>query len=263
VGENYLSFIHLLPENPKFLMKYSYTSVSEIGLKRIDNEDSVCVTKTQDGLLIIVCDGLGGNNAGDIASELTLRKITEYFNESAESDILVKIKNAIEHANMAVLKAASKNFDHKGMATTVEVLFLKDNDAFWGHVGDSRIYIFRNNKLKQLTKDHSLIQKLVDDGHLTFKQAENHPNKNIIMRALGDAPDIEVDISKLRLNPQEDVCFFICTDGVTTVIKDPELELILSNTGPSLQNTAKKISYLVTERGAPDNFTFVLLKNQE
>ena len=111
-----------------------------------------------------------------------------------------------------------------GMATTVEVLFLNEDTAYWGHIGDSRIYNLKNNQLKQMTKDHSLVQKLVDEGYLTLREAEHHPNKNIIMRALGDNPLIEIDLSKQKLNPKDEHKFFICTDGVTAVVPDSELQ---------------------------------------
>jgi len=141
------------------------------------------------------------------------------------------------------------------MATTIEVLFLKDNNAYWGHVGDSRIYFLRNGNLKQLTKDHSLVQKLVDEGYLTIKEAENHPNKNIIMRALGDNNNVEIDLSKIKLNSSDDFLFFMCTDGVTGVMNDNELEKIFSNYNKINDTLTKQI----IQRGAPDNFSFVII----
>jgi len=238
-------------------MQYKYTSLSEIGLKRLDNEDSFGVYELDEGLLAVVCDGLGGNKAGEVASQLTVDTIKEVFTRLNDIDYLERIKLAISEANHLVLEKASKEASLNGMATTVEVLFLNEDTAYWGHIGDSRIYYLKNNKLKQMTKDHSLIQKLVDEGFLTLKEAENHPNKNIIMRALGDNHSIEIDLSKQKLNSKDEYRFFICTDGVTAVVPDPELQDYLKL--KDINSIANKLSQVIVERGAPDNYTFVFI----
>jgi protein phosphatase len=238
-------------------MQYRYTSLSEIGLKRLDNEDFFGVFKLEEGLLAVVCDGLGGNKAGEIASQLTVSTIREMFTKLDDIDYLERIKQVIQKANHIVLEKSSGETSLNGMATTVEVLFLNEDTAYWGHVGDSRIYYIKNNKLKQMTKDHSLVQKLVDEGYLTLREAERHPNKNIIIRAIGDNPCIEIDLSKQKLNPKDDYKFFICTDGVTTVISDSELQDFLKS--KDLNFISNKLSQVIIERGAPDNYTFVLI----
>jgi len=238
-------------------MKFSYATQSDVGLKRSDNEDHLGVFELNEGLLVVVCDGLGGNKAGDIASKLAVKTVEESFRNLTDKDILERIKHSILDANKMVVDESNKDFDMKGMATTVEVLFLQNDTAYWGHVGDSRIYYLKNDKLIQLSKDHSLVQKLVDEGYLTLKEAENHPNKNIIMRALGDSASIEVDLSKLKISPKDNGKFFVCTDGVTGVVNDSELEQILQN--PDLDSIVQQLSVLVEDRGAPDNFSFVVI----
>jgi protein phosphatase len=238
-------------------MQFKYTSLSEIGLKRLDNEDSFGVFKIEDGLLAVVCDGLGGNKAGEIASQLTVNTIREVFTQVKNIDYLERIKQAIQKANHEVLEKSSKESALNGMATTVEVLYLNEDNAYWGHIGDSRIYNLKNNKLKQLTKDHSLVQKLVDEGYLTLREAERHPNKNIIMRALGDNPDIEIDLSKQKLHARDEYKFFICSDGVTAVVSDSELQELLRL--KDINSISTKLSQVILERGAPDNYTFVLI----
>ncbi|MCL5028817.1 MAG: Stp1/IreP family PP2C-type Ser/Thr phosphatase [Bacteroidetes bacterium] len=238
-------------------MQYIHISLSKIGLKRLDNEDAFGIFNIEDGLLAIVCDGLGGNKAGEVASQLTVKTIADVFMQFQNIDFLERIKQAIVEANRTVHEKSSNEIEFNGMATTVEVLFLKDDTAYWGHVGDSRIYNLKNGKLKQLTKDHSLVQKLIDEGYLTLKEAENHPNKNIIMRALGDSHTIDIDLSKQKLNSKDEVKFFICTDGVTSVLSDSDIQEILRNKDPEL--ISNKLSELIEERGAPDNYTFVLI----
>jgi len=238
-------------------MSFRYITQSNTGLKRSENEDALGVFEIDGGMLVVVCDGLGGNKAGDVASKLAVKTIASRFKEAVEKDILERIKDAILEANRTVLEESNKDFDMKGMATTVEALFLKDDHAYWGHVGDSRIYYFKKSKLKQLSKDHSLVQKLVDEGYLTLKEAEHHPNKNIIMRALGDNVSVEVDLSKLKISSSDYGKFFLCSDGVTTVVNDSELEELLS--GNDFDQISDELSNLVEERGAPDNYSFVIL----
>ena len=242
-------------------MILKHTFVSKIGLKRVDNEDSVGVFEVEDGLLAIVCDGLGGNKAGEVASKLTVETIYEVFKNMNQNDFLVRIQNSITEANRTVLEKSSNDVELNGMATTAEVLFLKGDNAYWGHVGDSRIYNLRNGKLKQLTKDHSLVQKLVDEGYLTLKEAENHPNKNIIMRALGDKNAVDIDLSKLKISQKDDFKFFVCTDGVTAVLGDSDLQSLLKL--KDINIIADKVCNLVEERGAPDNYTFVLISKMD
>jgi protein phosphatase len=241
-------------------MDYKYSSVTNIGLKRLDNEDSLGIFEIENGILAVVCDGLGGNKAGDIASQLSVNTVYEFFKSSTQNDYLERIKLAITAANNSILQKASTSNDLKGMATTIDVLFLLENTAYFGHVGDSRVYFLINGKLKQLTKDHSLVQKLIDEGYLTPDEAEHHPNKNIIMRALGGNSEIDIDLSKITLDSSDKYLFFLCTDGVTAVVKDNELEELLAN----YVNIKETLSDLIKQRGAPDNFTFVFItKNQE
>jgi PPM family protein phosphatase len=237
-------------------MGYKYFSVSNIGLKRSDNQDSFGTYEIDGGILAIVCDGLGGNKAGDVAAKLSVDTVYEYFQSSNQNDYLEKIESAIIEANTNILNKASVNNDFKGMATTIEVLYFINNTAYFGHVGDSRMYCLLNGSIKQITKDHSLVQKLIDEGLLTINEAENHPNKNIIMRALGDNLDIEIDLNKITLKQSDHCLFFLCTDGVTTVVKDYELEKILSD----YNNIKETLSDLINQRGAPDNFTFVAIE---
>jgi serine/threonine protein phosphatase PrpC len=242
-------------------MKFTYEKESKVGFKRTNNEDAIGIFNVDGGLLTIVCDGLGGNNAGEIASSLSVEIIYKSFKDSTEQDYLKRIKDSIEAANKSIKEESAKQDSFDGMATTAEILFIKEKTAYWGHVGDSRIYNLKNGKLKQLTKDHSLIQKLIDDGYLTLNQAETHPNKNIIMRALGDSDSIEIDLSKLKLDSSDHNKFLVCTDGVTNVINHDELEKMLRNKDSG--TISKNLTSIIEKRGAPDNFSFVILESFE
>jgi len=242
-------------------MHYTYTSLSKTGFRREENEDALGVFEVEGGLLAIVCDGLGGNKAGEVASQLSVEIIYDSFVKSKSGDYLERINFAVQEANNIVFDKSLNNPNLKGMATTVEVLFLSDTTIYWGHIGDSRIYFFKDNKLKQLTKDHSLVQKLVDEGMLTSKDAEFHPNKNIITRALGDTPSVEVDLNKLKFDSGNSCLFIVCTDGVTAEVNNDELEeiLMLGNS----EEISEKLSSIIEERGAPDNYSFVLISRND
>ncbi len=244
-------------------MKYNYFTLSKIGFKRYTNEDALGVYEIPEGLLAIIADGLGGSRAGEVASKMCVESIHDYFTSLTTSNYLERIKLAVTNANETIIKAAAGSPHLNGMATTAEVLFLNGIYAYWGHVGDSRIYSFSNKRLSQITKDHSLIQKLVDDGYLTIQEAETYPNKHIITRAIGDSNSVEIDLSKMKLtsglpdDPEDDLKFFMCTDGVSGVVNNSELQAFLGEN--NLKNISEKLSKLIEERGAPDNYSYIII----
>lgn len=246
-------------ESIKRFKHFNYLSVSECGNIRSTNEDSVGIFETEFGLLCILCDGLGGGLSGEFASKVSVEKIHRSFIDSSESDYLKRIRASIESANKFVYEKSNGNLNFKGMATTCEVLLINKTTAYWGHIGDSRIYFFRNGKLSQLTKDHSLIQKLMDDGEISFKEVKNHPKKNVITKAIGDEEIPEIDTSKLLLPAHSKMKFMTCTDGITCVISNDELEKLLEN--DNIDNISYELSSLVNRRGAPDNFSYIIAAN--
>ena len=240
-------------------MDYTYLSVSDHGKIRAHNEDSVGIFHTDFGLLVIICDGLGGGLSGEFASRISVETIHKTFVESQESDLLKRIRKSIEKANKFVYEKSNGNLNFKGMATTCEVLLLNGVSAFWGHIGDSRIYFHKNKKLTQVTKDHSLIQKLMDEGELAVKDFNNHPKKSVITKAIGDDQIPEIDTSKILLPNQSQMKFFVCTDGVTCVVNDNELENLLEN--EDLNEISDNLKQLIDKRGAPDNYSYAIVSN--
>lgn len=238
---------------------YNYVFVSECGNIRSTNEDSVGIFETEFGLLCIICDGLGGGLSGEFASKVSVEKIHKGFLDSNESDYLKRIRTSIESANKFVYEKSNGNLNFKGMATTCEVLLINSTTAYWGHIGDSRIYFYKNSKLNQLTKDHSLIQKLMDEGELSFKEVKNHPKKNVITKAIGDEEIPEIDTSKMLLPTHSKMKFIICTDGITCSVTNEELENLFEN--DSIDDVSYQLSSLVDKRGAPDNFSYIIVTN--
>lgn len=240
-------------------MSIQYLYESKIGLKRICNEDTVGVFDVVDGLLVIVCDGIGGKKAGDVASNLAVDSVFNHFNNSSEPDYLKRIKDSIYFANSVIFDKSKSDNELKGMATTIEVLFIRGDVAYWGHVGDSRIYFLSNDTLYCITKDHSLVQKLVDEGYLTKDQADRHPQRNVIMRAVGDDSFLEIDLDRIKLDINEKWKLFVCTDGVSSVLNDDELSDILFK--QDIQKISSTLIELVEFKGAPDNFSYVIISN--
>ncbi len=239
-------------------MGFKYIRFTSPGSVKKFNEDAVETAEINDGLLAILCDGVGGDNGGDLAARIALKSALYFFSASENDNYLEKIKLAIEESNSFVLNHSSTTMPLKNMATTLEIIYLKDNVVYWGHIGDSRIYHLKSKRLNQITKDHSLVQKLLDEGYITHKQATNHPQKNVIIKALGDNVSIEPDISKIRLNVSDENKFFICSDGVSNLVSNAEIEevLILND----LEEIKNKIIKMIKLRGAVDDYSFIIIE---
>lgn len=247
----------ILSNSVEFYKNYNYFSVSDQGKIRSENQDAVGIFPTEFGLLVVICDGLGGGLSGEIASRSSVDTIHKTFIESKETDLLGRIRNSIEKANKFVYEKSNGNLNFKGMATTCEVLLVNGVSAYWGHIGDSRIYLFKNKKVKQLTKDHSLIQKMLDEGVLDIKDYKNHPKKSVITKAIGDEKMPDIDTSKIILPNTSNFKFFLCTDGVTCVTNDSTLEDFLSY--DDIKESSAQLKNYIDGLGAPDNYSFVIV----
>ncbi len=239
-------------------MGFNYLRFTSPGSEKKFNEDAVETTEINDGLLAVLCDGVGGDNGGDLAARIALKSALYFFSASENGDYLEKIRLAIEESNSFVLNHSSTSVPLKNMATTLEIIFLKENVVYWGHIGDSRIYHLKSKRLNQITKDHSLVQKLLDEGYITHKQAANHPQKNVIIKALGDNALIEPDISKIKLNENEENRFFICSDGVSNLISNSELEEVLII--KDLEEIKNRLIKMIKLRGATDDYSFIVIE---
>lgn len=238
-------------------MGYKYLKFSSPGAGKKYNEDAAEIIENGDGVLAVLCDGVGGDYGGDLAARIALKSAMYFFTSNDSTDYLERIKLTIDDSNSFILNHSSSSTSLKGMATTFEVLFVKENFVYWGHIGDSRIYHLRAKRLQQITKDHSLVQKLLDEGFISHKQAENHPQKNVILKALGNDKEPKADVSKMRINTFESNRFFICSDGVTNLVTNYELEEILNlNELVEIQN---KLVKLIKLRGAVDDYTFIII----
>lgn len=233
-------------------------SKTDRGRVRTDNQDAYFAGKiTDDAVFAVVCDGMGGANAGNVASELAVRHISEYVMRSYRSsmdmtDTEKTLKNAIVSANISLYDKAVNNAELAGMGTTTVAAFVKDGAAVIAHVGDSRIYLI-NGEIKQLTRDHSVVQSLIESGKITPEDAKVHPRKNVITRALGAEEDVAVDSDCLALSDGDTL--LLCSDGLTNFLDDKDILKVFQNN--DISAVAERLVETANENGGGDNITVV------
>ena len=238
--------------------------ISDIGLSRKENQDKVYLSS--DGEIInyfIVADGMGGVNGGEVASAIAIETIKTYIDDNIKNIEFEReaieniIKEAILEANKNILQKASKEREYRGMGTTVVLAIVYRNRVYIGHVGDSRIYRIRKNIIRQLTKDHSYVQALLDEGSITRKEAENHPQKNILLKVVGCEKDLEPDV--LVKGFLKDDILLMCTDGLTNMVPIKEIYDTIINGRDDLKNTCRKLISMANENGGYDNVSVILI----
>lgn len=233
-------------------------SKTDRGRVRTDNQDAYFAGKiTDDSVFAVVCDGMGGANAGNVASELAVRHISEYVIRSYRdgmdmTDTEKTLKNAIVSANISLYDKAVNNAELAGMGTTAVAAFVKDGTAVIAHVGDSRIYLV-NGEIKQLTRDHSVVQSLIESGKITPEDAKVHPRKNVITRALGAEENVAVDSDCLNLSNGDTL--LLCSDGLTNFLDDKDILTVFQNN--DISAVAERLVETANENGGGDNITVV------
>ena len=228
-------------------------SFSEKGCVRKNNEDSLLVIASQG--LYAVADGMGGHKAGEVASSTALREMEQLVPQLTKLDDLA-LKNglteAFAQANRVIYESSTTEPEKAGMGTTLTLLLIRNHETVIAHVGDSRAYLWRDQVLTMLTTDHSLVGELVRLEQISPEEAEKHPQRNVLMRAVGADPTIEVDCQSMSLQTGD--VFLLCTDGFSNMISDQELtEAFLEPS--SWEERLERLRQLTLERGAPDNFT--------
>ena len=234
-------------------------SGTDIGRSRSVNQDYVYVSETPVGNLpnlFIVADGMGGHNAGDFASAFAVRVMVDSGKEDADFNPVKVIRHGIEVANHELIEQAKKSEERKGMGTTMVVATVVGNYVYVANVGDSRLYVI-GNRITQITKDHSLVQEMVRMGELTEEDARNHPDKNIITRALGAEETVNIDFFDLRL--EKDSNILICSDGLSNMVSNEEIQEIIQDQS-DVQDKGKTLLNLANEHGGKDNIAVVLIE---
>ena len=228
---------------------------SDIGRRRANNEDAFFVNEKVG--LFMVADGMGGHRGGDQASRLAIEQAAKEFlgQRNKGASLPLALKEAMNQAAIAVFEAGHNEESLWGMGTTLSALAIGDKEAYVAHIGDSRIYCFRNNKLMQMTKDHSLVNEQLQAGMISEDEAQKSPLRNIITRALGQNKAITADHFSWSLCDQD--CFLLCTDGLTTMVSDAKIAQIIGN-----YNKKTVVELLIKEannNGGEDNITTILV----
>jgi protein phosphatase len=225
---------------------------TDTGRRRRRNEDAfVCEPP-----LFAVADGMGGAQAGEVASRLAAESLREQELGGLSSP--EQTVELIREANRRVYAYSSENASARGMGTTMTVALVEGSVVTIGHVGDSRAYLLRDDKLAQLTQDHSLVAELVRSGRLSPKEAESHPRRSVITRALGTESDVEVDVFSLRA--QDGDLFLLCSDGLTSMVSDEEIARLLVAARADLDDSGSKLITAANQAGGEDNITVVLFE---
>ena len=251
-------------------MKIAYHALTDVGRKRKGNEDSLFINPEQN--LFVVADGMGGHAAGEVASRVAVESINEFVCMTSGDEEITwpfgldesmsydgnRLKTSVRYANNKVLAATKESAEYEGMATTVVAVLIDGATANLAHVGDSRIYLFRNGSLLQLTSDHSWVNEQLQGGMLTAEQARSHPLRNVVTRALGGKPDLDVEMQVHEALPGD--MLLLCSDGLTTMVPDAEIQRLLSESGGELEKAAAVLVEEANKHGGEDNITVILLQ---
>lgn len=242
----------------------NYYGISNIGKSRKENQDKIYLPSEKSAIkYFIIADGMGGVSGGEIASGIAIETIKDYINENIgniefeKEQIEELIRGAIAKANKFIFQRAEREEELKGMGTTVVVALLYGNRVYVGHVGDSRIYRIRNNIIRQLTKDHSYVQALLQEGSITKAEAENHPQKNILLKVVGCEEFVEPDIM-VKGFIKDDV-LLMCTDGLTNMVSVDEIYDVAVRGKKDTKKACKKLVDMANANGGYDNVSVILI----
>lgn len=233
-------------------MKVRVGATTDVGVVREQNEDSYLVRAP----IFAVADGMGGHRGGEVASRLALETVDRMSREDHEIDL----RSAVRDANRVVLERASGDTALSGMGTTLTLLRVEGPRVRLAHVGDSRAYLLRDGELRQLTDDHTLVNRMVREGKLTEEEARIHPHRSILTRALGVDGDIEIDVFTVELDPGDRI--LLCSDGLTTIVGDEEIRAVLTSRADP-QEACDELVTAANRGGGPDNITVVVLDIEE
>ena len=234
-------------------------AITDIGRLRPINEDSYYLPQEGERFCA-VADGMGGHNAGEVASALAVKVFSQNMRE-LESITADGLRTAVERANAAVYLAALENAGMSGMGTTFSALAAQDDAAYLAHVGDSRIYLLRRGAIMQVTTDHTLVEAMVQQGVITAREARVHPKRNIITRALGTEPRLEIDIVQISLRPDD--VFFLCSDGLSGYVEDWDILRVAQDGEKDWQEKLRTLVGLALEAGGYDNITAMFAVYEE
>ncbi len=247
--------------------KFKFAEITDVGKVRDHNEDAI--GSDADMGLMVLADGMGGYNAGEVASEIAVQTITELAAEGATREDRndrdpqtgmmrqsIVLRDAISRANKIIYQTAQSQTHCEGMGTTLVAAMFYDNKVSIAHVGDSRAYRLRNEQFEQLTMDHSLLQELVDRGFYSEEEAQRSTNRNYVTRALGVEPTVEVEVQEFDVLPED--IYLLCSDGLPDMVEDEDIHLTISTFNASLDVVGQQLVKLANDHGGRDNVSVML-----
>ncbi|MBU5316301.1 Stp1/IreP family PP2C-type Ser/Thr phosphatase [Clostridium bornimense] len=226
--------------------------VSDVGNVRTLNEDYYGYLQDKDYSIYVIADGMGGHNAGEVASKIAVEETINVFKKTRS------ITEAIRKANEKIYLLSVEDKKLSGMGTTITVAVIENNNIEIGHVGDSSCFVIDGDEIVKITRDHSLVQELIEIGSITEEQAKTHPNRNIITRALGTNDTIDIDVYKLELTGKEK--FILCTDGLSNYIEQDEMLAIVNK--EDCKKACLDMVELAKSRGGRDNITVIVFEGE-
>jgi protein phosphatase len=256
-------------------MQIHHAAKSDVGMKRDNNEDNLLVFPEQN--VFAVFDGMGGHAAGEVASSIAANEVREFFDFTGKDEDATwpfkgdrersydenRAITAIKLANARILEMSEQDGAKKNMGTTAVMVHFVERDgprAVVAHVGDSRVYLFRQGTLQRITIDHSLVEEYLRLGKITEEEAKNFPQKNIILRALGQQKQVDVELNVYQ--PQPGDIFLLCSDGLSGMISDEMMQAIVARHAGDLETAAKKLIDAANANGGADNVTVILAQYQ-
>ncbi|HWL24375.1 MAG TPA: Stp1/IreP family PP2C-type Ser/Thr phosphatase [Ureibacillus sp.] len=244
-----------------------FTVESDIGLKRKVNEDRAAFIQRPDHFkLAILADGMGGHNAGDIASDMAIKEMEYLFKNAISKNFETThskkrwMLEVVKKVNEKIYKHSIENEACNGMGTTLIAVLIDHEKCLISHIGDSRVYYFTPSIVELITRDHSYVNILVENGEISEEEAENHPGKNMIVKALGTEISIDPDFYEITMDEQS--FLLICSDGLSNKLSTDEMSAILS-LNMSIEEKGKKLVQLANDSGGEDNISLVLLSSNE
>ena len=244
-------------------IKIDAFGLTDVGLVREHNEDSID-WDTERGMFILA-DGMGGHNAGEVASALAIESIKHALYDVLTPEIISSeivdyndaMYEAITYANTEIFEQALENTEYAGMGTTLVMSLIQNDKALIANVGDSRMYVNNAGKITQLTTDHSLVQEMVDNGYLSEEEAYSAVSRNLITRALGISEEVDIDLIEHEIQPGD--VFLLCSDGLSDLVPDEEISAILNKHAGSLNEAATELVATANARGGKDNISVILM----
>jgi serine/threonine protein phosphatase PrpC len=243
-------------------LRLEVAELTDIGRRRDSNEDNMTRLIPKDprvmerkGAIFVVADGMGGHAAGEVASEIAVETVREEYYAAESDEVMETLLHAIKQANQMIYDRATEQAGRAGMGTTCVAVVTRGSLAYVANVGDSRVYLIRDGQMSQLTHDHSWVAEQVRAGMLTNEQARSHAHRNVITRALGTQPEVEVDVFVEPLRDGD--LLLLCTDGLSGLVPDPEMNRIISSSTP--QEAVRALITQANEQGGPDNITALLI----